>query len=107
MGTWVQLRPGPALHSSWFLPYLPFHISPTLPPKQLQANPYAWNKVANVLFVDSPAFVGWSYSDDPADAVVGDARTAQDLRAFLLAFMAVRQQGALGASFYFAWTART
>ncbi|KAF5835085.1 Alpha/Beta hydrolase protein [Dunaliella salina] len=44
--------------------------------KTLQANPYAWNKVASTLFVDSPAFVGWSYSENPKDAIVGDARTS-------------------------------
>ena len=49
-----------------------------------QANPYPWNRAASVIFLESPAFVGWSYSNTSTDRIVGDARTATDSRQFLL-----------------------
>lgn len=30
----------------------------------LEENPFSWNKVASVLYIESPAGVGYSYSDD-------------------------------------------
>lgn len=39
----------------------------------LQANDYSWNTKANVLFVEAPAFVGFSYSNTTADRDVGES----------------------------------
>ncbi len=52
-----------------------------------------------MLFVESPAFVGFSYSNTSSDKVVGDARTAKDARAFLLGFFERFPQHA-AADFY-------
>lgn len=53
--------------------------------KTLYRNEYAWNNVANVLFLDSPAGVGFSYSNTSSDyTTVGDKRTAEDSYTFLL-----------------------
>lgn len=41
------------------------------PDGRLQENLHAWNQVANIIFLDSPAFVGWSYSNTTTDIVVG------------------------------------
>ena len=44
---------------------------PTNQPGRLQRNDFAWTQAANVIFLESPAFVGWSYSNTSSDADVG------------------------------------
>ena len=34
---------------------------------KLEMNDYMWNKVANMVFIESPCGVGFSYSDDKDD----------------------------------------
>ncbi|KAI8532854.1 hypothetical protein RHMOL_Rhmol11G0247000 [Rhododendron molle] len=61
----------------------PFGVKPD--GKTLYTRKHAWNKVANVLFVESPAGVGFSYSNTTSDYnFSGDKRTAQDAYTFLL-----------------------
>ena len=45
-----------------------------------------WSQVANIVFLESPAFVGWSYSNRSEDQTVGDKRTAEDALQFLVGF---------------------
>ncbi|KAL6545317.1 Serine carboxypeptidase-like 27 [Orobanche gracilis] len=53
--------------------------------KTLYINPYSWNKLANLLFLESPAGVGFSYSNTSSDLyTAGDRRTAEDAYAFLV-----------------------
>ncbi|XP_054799489.1 serine carboxypeptidase 1-like [Prosopis cineraria] len=53
--------------------------------KTLFVNEYAWNKVANVLFLESPAGVGFSYSNTSSDYdVAGDKFTTRDAYVFLV-----------------------
>lgn len=51
----------------------------------LTYNPYAWNKVANLLFVEAPVGVGYSYTNRSSDLErLGDNVTAKDSYDFLV-----------------------
>ncbi|GJY75058.1 putative peptidase S10, serine carboxypeptidase, alpha/beta hydrolase fold protein [Tanacetum coccineum] len=53
--------------------------------KTLSKNKHSWNKVANMLFLESPAGVGFSYSNTSSDyKYPGDTLTAKDSYAFLI-----------------------
>jgi serine carboxypeptidase-like clade 2 len=54
--------------------------------KTLSVNPYSWNKIANVIWLETPSGVGFSYSNTSSDRNVGDVRTADDTYTFLLRF---------------------
>lgn len=44
----------------------------------LKLNDYAWNKIANMVFVEQPTGVGFSYSEDTSDYKLNDKIAAQD-----------------------------
>ncbi|KAK3034150.1 hypothetical protein RJ639_033493, partial [Escallonia herrerae] len=50
----------------------------------LHLNPYSWSKVSSVIYLDSPAGVGFSYSENTSIYVNGDLQTASDTHTFLL-----------------------
>lgn len=52
----------------------------------LTAFPWAWNRLANTLYVEAPAGVGFSYSLNASDYTTGDAKTANDNVLALLQF---------------------
>ncbi|KAL5734931.1 hypothetical protein ACOSP7_032792 [Xanthoceras sorbifolium] len=61
--------------------------------KTLYLNPYAWNNEANMLFLDSPAGVGFSYTNNLDDIyTVGDKRTVKDAYTFLIKWLEIFPQ---------------
>ncbi|XP_054793720.1 serine carboxypeptidase-like 42 [Prosopis cineraria] len=52
--------------------------------RSLRRNRMSWNRASNLLFVESPAGVGWSYSNTTSDYNCGDASAANDMYLFML-----------------------
>jgi carboxypeptidase C (cathepsin A) len=50
-------------------------------------NPYSWNKHANIIYAETPAGVGYSFSDNMDDYTTGDAETALDNYIFIRQFL--------------------
>uniref|UniRef100_A0ACD5TMB5 Uncharacterized protein n=1 Tax=Avena sativa TaxID=4498 RepID=A0ACD5TMB5_AVESA len=64
----------------------PFRVSQDN--RTLIRNVNAWNNVANVIFLESPAGVGFSYSNTSSDYhLSGDERTADDAYVFLVKWL--------------------
>eukprot|EP00250_Pteridium_aquilinum_P026859 c33718_g1_i1 orf=96-1511(+) len=68
----------------------------------LHLNEYSWNKVANLLFLESPAGVGFSYTNTTTNLYnTGDTRTAIDAYVFLVKWFQ-RFSNYQGREFYIA-----
>ncbi|XP_017614429.1 serine carboxypeptidase-like 34 [Gossypium arboreum] len=63
-------------------------VGPFFPQKDeqtLKLNPHRWNKAANLLFIESPVGVGFSYTNTSSDLYqLGDEITANDSYTFLV-----------------------
>lgn len=61
---------------SYFYEHGPFHViepvdnASAVPP--LYLNPSRWSQVANVVYLESPAGVGFSYADSPSGIVCAE-----------------------------------
>ncbi|GAV76540.1 Peptidase_S10 domain-containing protein [Cephalotus follicularis] len=84
---WLNGGPGCSSFDGFVYEHGPFNFEAaktkgTLP--QLHLNPYSWSKVSNIIYLDSPAGVGFSYSKNRTDYITGDIKTASDSHTFLL-----------------------
>ncbi|KAF1884030.1 hypothetical protein Lal_00012990 [Lupinus albus] len=84
---WLNGGPGCSSFDGFIYEHGPFNfekpkIKGTLP--KLHLNPYSWSKVSNIIYLDSPAGVGFSYSKNKSDYNTGDLKTSIDSHTFLL-----------------------
>ncbi|XP_068665582.1 serine carboxypeptidase 1 [Aristolochia californica] len=84
---WLNGGPGCSSFDGFVYEHGPFNFeaakeSGALP--KLHLNPYSWSKVSSTIYLDSPAGVGLSYSDNTEDYSTGDLKTASDTHTFLL-----------------------
>ncbi|KAK4491372.1 hypothetical protein RD792_002111 [Penstemon davidsonii] len=80
---WLNGGPGCSSLGSGAMTELgPFRVNPD--GKTLWHNENAWNNLANVIFLESPAGVGFSYSNRSSDYITGDKQTATDTYTFLV-----------------------
>lgn len=84
---WLNGGPGCSSFDGFVYEHGPFNFEAaktqnSLP--QLHLNPHSWSKVSNIIYLDSPAGVGFSYSENSTDYQTGDIKTALDSHTFLL-----------------------
>ncbi|OEL37886.1 Serine carboxypeptidase 1 [Dichanthelium oligosanthes] len=84
---WLNGGPGCSSFDGFVYEHGPFNFESggsagSLP--KLHLNPYSWSKVSSVIYLDSPAGVGLSYSKNASDYETGDLKTAADSHTFLL-----------------------
>jgi hypothetical protein len=72
---WTNGGPGCSGLLGWGTEHGPFFISAS---GMLDANELSWNKVANILYVEQPAGVGFSYADNQKDLKTNDVTSAHD-----------------------------
>ncbi|KAL5562218.1 hypothetical protein UlMin_031965 [Ulmus minor] len=85
---WLNGGPGCSSFDGFVYEHGPFNFAKSngsLP--QVHLNPYSWSKVSNILYLDSPAGVGFSYSKNQKDYITGDIKTASDSHTFLLKWL--------------------
>ena len=54
---------------------------------QLKMNEWRWNKIANMVFLEQPVGVGFSYSEDTSDYKIGDDQAAKDNLQTIIEFL--------------------
>jgi len=77
---WMNGGPGSSSLIGFFTEHGPFRVRSD---GNIEIYPQSWNNVANVLYVEAPAGVGFSNSQDQSDYNTDDQKTAADNYVFL------------------------
>ena len=72
---WTNGGPGASGMIGFFTEQGPFRPLKNL---SLMINPYSWINIMSMIFIESPAGVGFSFSNDTSDYNIGDNKTAID-----------------------------
>jgi len=85
---WMNGGPGCSSLAGFMSEHSPFTLQTD--GKTLKTNPFSWNRVANVIYLESPVGVGYSYSDNPKIDYnqFNDDKTANDVYHALVSFFA-------------------
>lgn len=81
---WLNGGPGCSSLGGMFTENGPFVVQNDS--STVKLSPTSWNLVANMLWIEAPAGVGFSYSDDRSDYNTGDLQTAKDNLQAILRF---------------------
>ncbi|KAJ9176109.1 hypothetical protein P3X46_011456 [Hevea brasiliensis] len=84
---WLNGGPGCSSFDGFVYEHGPFNYEEGQPKGSLpilHLNPYAWSKVSNIIYLDSPCGVGLSYSTNTSKYTTDDWHTAADTHTFLL-----------------------
>jgi serine carboxypeptidase-like clade 2 len=81
---WYQGGPGCSGLGGLFMENGPF-----VPDEKggIRESPFSWNRLANVVYLEQPAGVGFSYSDTPSDYNTDDLKAAEDNFRFIEGFL--------------------
>lgn len=101
---WMNGGPGCASKLGFIQEIAPYFLELNTPYKDndnLTRNEYSWTNLSNLLFVDSPAGVGFSINNDP-DYKYNDTASAKDMLDALVYFFQNKQPLFANRSFFIA-----
>jgi len=86
---WLNGGPGCSSFDGFVYEHGPFKYDFNHGDVKLTTNPFAWSKVANMIYLDSPAGVGLSYGEGREFYETDDVKTTTDLHAAVLKFFEI------------------
>ena len=84
---WLNGGPGCSSLSGFVYQHGPFRIKDTTDPPTLYRFQYTWAKLANMIYLESPVGVGFTYSDDDEDYENTDETTTNFYRISLYIYV--------------------